>query len=159
MSGLTQKFGVGSKLKLRAHALTRLDGVPMPHDYVQGPERVSHTAIQSKVQTSSFPPHLFHPSRSCQPRTPMISSIVSWVLETQCPALLSGLLRTVTAASLKICPQTPRIPLHTMGWPPPQLVAISRSLARGSAPPTILFPTTLPSPLGQWPKCSRPLWP
>lgn len=172
----SQQFGIGSKLKLRARALTRPDGVLMEHDCVQAPQAFILVERTSEAQRGSVacpqshrnpeqstdllipapPPHA---SRSCQPRTLMISSTVSWVLETQRQALLFGLLRTVTAASLKICPPTPRIPLHTMCPPPPRPAAISRSLARGSAPPTFLSPTAPTGLLGQWPTCSRPLWP
>lgn len=48
MSGVTQQFG--SKFRLRAHALTRPDGVPMPHDCVQAPETFHVTERTSEAR-------------------------------------------------------------------------------------------------------------
>ena len=48
LSGVTQQFG--SKFRLRAHALTRPDGVPMPHDCVQAPETFHVTERTSEAR-------------------------------------------------------------------------------------------------------------
>lgn len=105
---------------------------------------------------ASFPPPL-PPSRSCRARTPMISSAVSWVPETQPPALHSGLLRPVTVASPKICPPTPRTPLHTVCQPLLCPAAMPQSLARGLTPPTVLCSPAPPGPPGRRPRALRTL--
>lgn len=180
MSWVTQQFGVGSRLKLGACASTRLDVVPVLHDCVQAPTTLGARSVSSFhltertreaqrgsvacPETHSYPNRNIGlliptiplcPNRSCQARTLMISSTPSWVLENQCPAPRAGLLRPVTVASQKICPPTPRTPLHTVGWLPPRPAAIAQSLARGPAPPTILALPAPPGTLGQWPKGLR----
>lgn len=163
--GVTEQFGV-SKLKLRARACTQLDGIPMPHDDIQVPqtfhlgERTSEAQRESVAwpelhsnpdkSTDVLIPTPLCPNRSCQAQTLKIFSTVSWVLEIQCPALHSGLLQLVTVASLKICPLTPRTPLHTVGRPPLRSAAILWSLARDPAPPTVLSLLALPDPPGHW---------
>lgn len=173
-SGVTPRFGIGSRLELGARTWTRLRGIPVPRAGIQAPQsfhlvgRASEARTRSAAcpeshgkpeQSAGLMPTPLRPSRSCPARTPTISSAVSWVPETQHPALPSGPLRPATVASPKICPLTPRTPLRTVCQPPPCPAATPQSLARGPAPPTVPCPPGPPGPPARRPRGLRPLWP